>query len=377
MPRPKNVTQATQRTNDDDEDFEGPSMDLDDDAPASGGHRQKTSRRSGAASSSSLSAEASELEKKADDLCRLALFTEYRRLVLKREDINKKVLGAHTKAFPEVLAFANKRLKNALGYEIIELVSKAEREKLLLPGDTQDDEAKKKGSSKQYILRSLLDPELIKLACTPDEDIKAQELADAANDELPVSGTILAWQISDQMASYGTLYVILSLILVNGKTIADATLRSQLKKLQLMPNSSVEVGTDTASKRLSLEQYLNLLIRQGYLDRVKIGNISGQKTGAKRPRGSAPHPDAQEGSVDFEWRWGERAHAEISEEGISDFIVEFMVERSRPTGNEPESSTERKDRLAKLQKQLVKDIKKAALTPLTIVEREQGQEAAA
>jgi hypothetical protein len=70
-------------------------------------------------------------------------------------------------------------------------------------------------------LRSLLDPELIRLASIPDEDIRTQELADAVNDELPVSGTILAWQTSDQMASYGTLYVILSLILVNGKTIAD------------------------------------------------------------------------------------------------------------------------------------------------------------
>jgi hypothetical protein len=55
------------------------------------------------------------------------------------------VLGPHTKAFPLVLAQANKRLKNALGYEIVELVSKTERERMLLPGENQDDEAKKKG----------------------------------------------------------------------------------------------------------------------------------------------------------------------------------------------------------------------------------------
>jgi hypothetical protein len=144
-----------------------------------------------------------------------------------------------------------------------------------------------------------------------------------------------------------------------------------------LPNSSVEIGTDSVPKRVSLEQYLNLLIKQGYLDRVKVGNISGQKTGSKRPRGSLVQPEGQEGSVDLEWRWGERAHAEISEEGISDFIVEFMVERSRPTGNAPESEAARKERLAKLQKQLVKDVKKAAQTPLTSIDREQAQEAAA
>jgi hypothetical protein len=37
-----------------------------------------------------LSVNQKDLEKKAHELCRLALFTEYRRLILKREDINKK-----------------------------------------------------------------------------------------------------------------------------------------------------------------------------------------------------------------------------------------------------------------------------------------------
>jgi hypothetical protein len=152
-------------------------------------------------------------------------------------------MGGNSKAFPEVLNMANKELKKMFGYEIVELASRADREKDILGVAMQtDDEPKKKGvlplnlrfvrsfiltlvlaSSKQYILRSVLDPELIRVACTPDDDIRTQEEADATmlDEDVPITGSIIAWQTSDQVASYGTLCVILSLILVNGKTISD------------------------------------------------------------------------------------------------------------------------------------------------------------
>ena len=77
-------------------------------------------------------------------------------------------------------------------------------------------------SSKLYIVRSILDPSLIKLACLRDRDISNQEKEDGVSEDL-ASGCILSWQTADQIASYGILFVILSLILVHGKTIPDST----------------------------------------------------------------------------------------------------------------------------------------------------------
>ena len=73
-----------------------------------------------------------------------------------------------------------------------------------------------------YIVRSILDPSLIKLACLHDRDISNQEREDGMPEDL-VSGSILSWQTADQIASYGILFVILSLILVHGKAIPDST----------------------------------------------------------------------------------------------------------------------------------------------------------
>lgn len=73
------------------------------------------------------------------------MFTEYKKGILKREDINKKgmhirkcqnlqlicsVLGGNTKTFSTVLDRANKYLRSAMGYEIVELMSRTEREQL-------------------------------------------------------------------------------------------------------------------------------------------------------------------------------------------------------------------------------------------------------
>ena len=149
-----------------------------------------------------------------------------------------KVMGGNSKSFPEVLERANKRLKAALGYEIAELMPRAEREKTLIGAAAKgDDDAKKKGlpflhcvtrlteqpsaSTKQYIVRSILEPELIQLACMQDREIREQEDEDLAIENARPSGSILAWETSDQVPAYGILYVILSLILVNGKTLPE------------------------------------------------------------------------------------------------------------------------------------------------------------
>lgn len=87
--------------------------------------------------------------------------------------------------------------------------------------------------TKTYILRSKLDPRIIQIAASPDADILRIEQADLAGDEQHVvdddeanisepTGAIISWERGDQLQNIGLLYVILSLILVHGRTISDS-----------------------------------------------------------------------------------------------------------------------------------------------------------
>ena len=88
--------------------------------------------------------------------------------------------------------------------------------------------------TKMYILRSALDPALIQQACTPDAEIREMEQnenkdenEEFAEDDNLIStrstGSIIAWHNADQLPSIGILYVILALILVEGRVISDST----------------------------------------------------------------------------------------------------------------------------------------------------------
>lgn len=100
------------------------------------------------------------------------------------------------------------------------------------------------GGSKSYILRSILSPELIKLANTPVEKLKDVEFDDLVDtgivhpdeDNEGISdkplGTILAWRSSEAMELHGIMNVILCLILVNGRSLPEGTwLRTTMKPL--------------------------------------------------------------------------------------------------------------------------------------------------
>lgn len=95
--------------------------------------------------------------------------------------------------------------------------------------------------SKTYILRSALDPILIERAAQTDEEIFEEEGIDHAlfnpssnqsDDESDDSdaegerppkyyGSLISWTKADQLGPIGILYVILALILVNGRVISD------------------------------------------------------------------------------------------------------------------------------------------------------------
>lgn len=83
--------------------------------------------------------------------------------------------------------------------------------------------------SKTYILRSVLDPIIIEYAALTYEEILEEEVVDQpdSDDEDEDGfgsrsyGSIISWSTADQLGPIGLLYVILALILVNGRVISD------------------------------------------------------------------------------------------------------------------------------------------------------------
>ncbi|KAF8183694.1 MAGE family-domain-containing protein [Pholiota molesta] len=295
------------------------------------------------------------LTRQANDLVRLALFMEHKRAVIRREDINKKVLG-NTRAFNTVFEMAQAKLRDTFGMELVELPSRAGLDK---DGDDEPNETqiattiKKKANalgSKTYILRSTLDPVLIDRAAQTEGDILEEEAGDQATlfpsqvysgDEGDESdddaerppkyyGSLISWSKADQIGSVGILYVILALVLVSGRAISDVDLRRYLQTLHLPSNPNVlpvQHSASATTRSLNLDSYLSNLIRQGYLDRYQVGGEAAGKKGKKgggMKRLRTQAEDLDEGRT-YEWRWGARAFCEVGEEFVAKFVAEFMV----------------------------------------------------
>ncbi|KAG2002440.1 hypothetical protein CC2G_004632 [Coprinopsis cinerea AmutBmut pab1-1] len=303
-----------------------------------------------------------EVTTRANDLVRIALFTEQKRMHLRREDITKKVLAPHPKLFKRVFAEAQKILRETFGMEMVELPTRAGLEQSEFastqgPGaQTQQEEGsrrttgiKKKAAataSKTYILRSCLNPSLIEIAAQTDNRLLAEELSDlpwASDDEeggggdederKPTSyGSIISWSHAEQVGSLGILYVVLALILVHGRVLPDADLRSYLKALHL-PSTPARAPVHFTSSSpvhcLGTEEFLLNLARQNYIERRVVGESAAKKVaGGKRgrPTQTQRNQDDDGGTREmYEWRWGPRAMCEVGEEAVARFVAEFMI----------------------------------------------------
>ncbi|KAI0052835.1 MAGE-domain-containing protein [Auriscalpium vulgare] len=303
-----------------------------------------------------------ETVKRAQDLVRLALFNEQKRVPLRRDDISKKVMGSQRGAFKAVFDAAQRILREKFGMELVELQTRAAAQETAAGaekdkgkgkrGTQKNGEAdapedgrqtvtglKKKGmyplpalpaaqGSKTYILRSVLDAALIELAAQTDAAILEEEAADGPEDidddavGLLSYGSLLAWNGTDQLASVGILYVVLALILVNGKVLSDMDLQTVLRRLRLHPQTALAQPAHTTHGPITVDAYLAQLVRQGYLDCVRLGGPKGAK-GTKRARAGADDADG----ASSEWRWGPRAAAEVGEAGVARFVAEFMADR--------------------------------------------------
>ncbi|KAG7087334.1 hypothetical protein E1B28_013310 [Marasmius oreades] len=289
-----------------------------------------------------------EISRKANQLVRLALFTEHRKVPLRRDDITKKVLGTSSRIFNRVFDSANGILKKTFGLELAELPSKASLDEEAGPNLEDEDleEAKKAvgrkkkavvTGSKTYILRSILHPGLIEYAALMHDKILEEEIADLPDDSdddshgIQTYGTILSYSTSDQLESVGVTYVILSLILICGRVISDGDLRKQLKRLHLANNSEIRLTSLSVQRTIPLDRFLDSLIKQGYIDQRAIGEK--KKGPGKRARATQGN---DESGIQYEWRWGPRAHSEVGEKAIAQFVAEFMVSEEQQEDEDAE-----------------------------------------
>ncbi|KAF6747551.1 MAGE family-domain-containing protein [Ephemerocybe angulata] len=327
-----------------------------------------------------------EVTRRAHDLVRIALFMEHRRLPLRRDDITKKVLAPHTRLFTRVFAAAQGILRDTFALELVELPSRAglDQENANEPTQgaaedhlTQARKAtgmKKKSAatgSKSYILRSTLHPTLIDLAAQTDENILEEEAADFPSDDEsddngdddegerpPRSfGSIISWSHTEQVGPIGILYVVLALILANGRVLPDNELRAYLRQLHLPANRSpVHFSTASTTRSLTIDNYLFQLQKQHYLERRAVGE-TGKGAGNKRVRATQATRDDENSNQMYEWRWGIRAMAEVGERKIAEFVGEFMVDGDPAARN--------RDAREKKAEAMVAGIEKAAGSKLT------------
>ena len=183
-------------------------------------------------------------------------------------------MGSKTRAFNRIFELAQQKLRGTFGMELAELPSRAGLDQE--NNNEEENEArkatgtKKKGwlvdfsryirfidinqslffyiasaiGSKTYILRSSLDPILIEHAAQTEADIFEEESGDQSvlfpslfnadeadyledDDEDDAErvpkyyGSLISWTKGDQLGAVGVLYVILALVLVNGRIISD------------------------------------------------------------------------------------------------------------------------------------------------------------
>jgi hypothetical protein len=194
-------------------------------------------------------------------------------------------------------------------------------------------------------------------------------------------GSLISWSRGDQLGSIGILYVVLALVLTNGRVMADSQsssllcrcdhsdyhsgdLRRYLKSLRLPSNPNVQpirYNTSSTIRSTTLDTYLSGLLKQGYLDRQQVGDQrKGKKGGVGSKRLRTQAEDLEDGRA-YEWRWGPRAHCEVGEENIGRFIAEFMVERevNEDQGGNTQGRAATRRREDKVQKMYI-GIEKAA-----------------
>ncbi|KAF1919218.1 MAGE family-domain-containing protein [Ampelomyces quisqualis] len=208
------------------------------------------------------------LEQLSRGLVRYALSCEYARKPLKRQDMNEKVLGSHTRLFKDVLNRANAELMDVFGMQIVEL-PKAEKVTMRQKRAAAASESQSKSSS-LWILQTML-----------PEQYRMPEV-------IGPSHTVAEDEISREDSYVGLYTMVIALITISGGIMAEGKLDRALRRMNA--DSHTPVGTK--------DKALALMAKDGYITRVK---------------------EATHGDETTEYVVGPRGKVEVGREGFAQF----------------------------------------------------------
>ncbi|KAL9553577.1 hypothetical protein PS6_003880 [Mucor atramentarius] len=186
-----------------------------------------------------------------------------------------------------VLGRAQEKLRHVFGFEIVELPNMKEKSNqsqtqrnggsgsTQTQTQTQQVPSKKipGGSSGTYVLRSVL-----------KEEYRTPDIIERPTREYQLTGI---------------LYVLLSLIFINGQSMNTADLNGHMDRLKLTKTIHGVEGIRTR------DELISEFLKDGYLKRSKL-----------------PDPDTDE--PQFTYTWGPRAMVEVGHAGISAFAISFF-----------------------------------------------------
>ncbi|KDE07681.1 hypothetical protein, variant [Microbotryum lychnidis-dioicae p1A1 Lamole] len=287
-------------------------------------------------------------------ITRHILFSEYTRKLHSRADIVKTVLpDGQGRYFNELIPKVQKNLRKVLGMELVALRPK--------------ENSTAKNPAKVYALRSTLPIQLIRasaarplasISSSVDEDLAessalARELINYAEDDddgdlsglhtkqrAEAKGGYIRDVKREEGAAYGILGVILALILVNGKVLGDDQLITYLRRLSLYPSTIIPLSPCSSHPgHLNLDHFIQLMCKQGYLERSASGAAPAAAAAAAARTGHIPATQRtvrgkgadliEGGDAAIEYCWGARAEVEIGEVGVAQFI-QTMFEAGGP-----------------------------------------------
>ncbi|KAI8071227.1 MAGE family-domain-containing protein [Gongronella butleri] len=256
MSQPNKRGRSTQLSND--EDYDGPSQSKKRNMPAP--------------------VNSEEVERKVKDLVRYALACEQKKVLIRRDEIRKKILQDYGRQYTAVFGRAQGMLADIFGMKMCEVQPRE---------STQTSKSKPSTTTAQGSTQTK--------ASLP----VSYTLCNVLASEFDVSQVI--HESDDEYVCLGVLYLSLALIFVNESMLTEGDLKRYLDKVKL---------TTTGMDHDELDSTLNTFVKQGYLHRQKQNE-------AVVDAGAEPQ---------FEYRWGPRATAEIQTDSIIKFIASFYDE---------------------------------------------------
>lgn len=253
------------------------------------------------------------MDRNVKAICRYALSCEYKKKTIRREDLAKRkwcyrFFSSKTKQLADtttaivltepfkrslqlVLSRAQEKLRHVFGFEIVELPNMKEKSNQSQTqrnggsGSTQTQTQTQQvpykkvpgGSSGTYVLRSVL-----------REEYRTPDIIERPAREYQLTGI---------------LYVLLSLIFINGQSMNTADLNGHMDRLKLTKTIH---GVEGIRAR---DELISEFLKDGYLKRSKL-----------------PDPDTDE--PQFTYTWGPRAMVEVGHAGISAFAISVCIFRA-------------------------------------------------